>query len=140
VIGARSEATAETLTALMSLVAPAAPVIVVDPTEAELIKLCSNAMLAAKVSLANELALVCEAFDVPWDSVKRGVAADPRIGPSHLNVTADRGFSGGCLPKDLDGLIEASRSADHVPLLLEGVAEFNRMIRRVVLLVGSEAE
>jgi 3-hydroxyisobutyrate dehydrogenase-like beta-hydroxyacid dehydrogenase len=139
VVGARSASTAGTLVALISLVAPAAPVIVVDPTEAELIKLCANAMLAAKVSLANEMALVCEAFGVVWERVQAGVGADPRIGSSHLDVFPERGFSGGCLPKDLDGLIDASRSAGHVPPLLEGVAEFNRMIRRVPLLEGAES-
>jgi UDPglucose 6-dehydrogenase len=140
VIGARNTPTAETLTALMSVVAPAAPVILVEPKEAELIKLCSNAMLAAKVTLANELALVCEAFDVEWSRVQEGVGADVRIGSSHLDVNPERGFSGGCLPKDLCGLISASRSAGHAPVLLEGLAEFNQMIRRVALLAGSQGE
>jgi UDPglucose 6-dehydrogenase len=134
VIGARNTPTAETLTALMSVVAPAAPVILVEPKEAELIKLCSNAMLAAKITLANELALVCEAFDVTWDGVREGIGLDSRIGSGHLRVSEERGFHGGCLPKDLEGFIAASTAAGHVPLLLQTVVDFNRMVRRVAAL------
>ena len=129
VIGARSRSTAQTLGALMRLVAPTALVVAVSPTEAELIKLCSNAMLAAKVSMANELALICEAFGVAWTVVEAGMGADTRIGPSHLSVNPERGFSGGCLPKDLDGLIEASRRAGHPATLLYQLARFNRAVR-----------
>ena len=79
------------------------------PTEAELAKLAANAMLAAKVSMANELALVCERFGVEWSNIQSAVGLDRRVGLDHLTVTTDRGFGGGCLPKDLDGLIAASR-------------------------------
>jgi UDPglucose 6-dehydrogenase len=140
VIGARTPTSLESIRALLRVVAPAAPVVAVTPIEAELIKLCSNAMLAAKVSLANELALVCEAFGTGWDRVREGVGLDTRIGSAHMSVSEQRGFSGGCLPKDLDGLVTAARKAGHVPLLLQGVVDFNRMIRRVDLLATSEAQ
>lgn len=128
VIGARSPATATALSELVALLAPAAPVVVVTPVEAELVKLCSNAMLAAKVALANELAEVCSMFGVEWPRVQRGVGLDRRIGPGHLTVTPQRGFGGGCLPKDLDGLIAAAAAAGYLPRILEEIARFNREI------------
>lgn len=130
VIGSRSREAAELLAELLSRVAPTAPVIVLTPTEAELVKLCSNAMLAAKVAMANELSEVCRRFGVAWAQVQEAVGLDRRIGPNHLTVTPERGFGGQCLPKDLDGLIAASNGAGHFPGLLDALAEFNRQVRR----------
>jgi UDPglucose 6-dehydrogenase len=129
VIGTRSPEVATLLVELMAKVAPEAPALVVQPIEAELSKLCSNTLLAAKVAMANELSDVCDAYGVPWSRVKGVVGLDRRIGPDHLSVTRERGFGGACLPKDLDGLIAAASSAGHSPPLLDALASFNRRIR-----------
>ncbi len=137
IIGAASDAAGSTLQELLQRVAPFAPVLRVRPIEAELIKLCSNAMLAVKVSFANELAEICERFGVAWSRVQPGVGLDRRIGPDHLLVSPERGFGGACLPKDLDGLIAASRAAGYEPSLLAEMAEFNVRIRREALAEGN---
>lgn len=129
VIGTTSPEAAAALGEIMSRTAPGAPVLHVTPLEAELIKLCSNAMLAAKVSLANELADICELAGAAWPRVKAGVGLDRRIGPDHLTVSPERGFGGECLPKDLDGLIASSRDLGHEPAVLAAIAGFNRRIR-----------
>jgi UDPglucose 6-dehydrogenase len=131
VIGSPSNEAATILTELMSRVAPTAPVLVVRPLEAELIKLCSNAMLAAKVTMANELAEVCARFGALWPRVQAGVGLDRRIGPDHLTLAPERGFGGSCLPKDLDGLIAASRQLGYEAPVLRAIADFNRAIRKV---------
>jgi UDPglucose 6-dehydrogenase len=137
VIGAATDAAGSLLQELLQRVAPNAPVLRVRPIEAELIKLCSNAMLAVKISFANELAEVCERFGVAWSRVLPGVGLDRRIGPDHLLVSAERGFGGACLPKDLDGLIAAARGAGYDPTLLRAMAEFNVRIRREALAEGN---
>lgn len=129
VIGAPTEDAGAVLADLMSRISPAAPIIRMRPIEAELVKLCSNVMLASKVALANELALICGRFGVQWGSVQSAVGLDRRIGPDHLSVTSRRGFGGGCFPKDLDGLIAASRETGHVPTVLVEIAAFNRRLR-----------
>jgi len=139
VIGARSEATHRLLASMMVLVAPNAPVIAVSPVEAELIKLCSNAKLAAKVALANELAPICEGFGVDWN-IRHGIGADRRIGMSHIELTPERGYGGGCLPNDVDGLIAAAGRGQLAPSLLERVAESNRMGRPRAAREGVPAE
>ncbi|HEX6972029.1 MAG TPA: nucleotide sugar dehydrogenase, partial [Limnochordia bacterium] len=78
-------------------------------TEAELIKLASNAMLAAKIGVANELADWARALGASWEVVARGVSLDPRIGAAGLQ--AGLGFGGPCLPKDLAGTIAAAAAA-----------------------------
>lgn len=137
VIGARSPQTAATLAGLMKTIAPEAPVIVLEPAEAELVKLCSNAMLAAKVSMANELSDVCARFGVQWSRVQGVVGLDRRIGPDHLTVTEERGFGGECLPKDLDGLIAASRRAGYEPTLLGRIAQFNKSLRPEAVVIDA---
>ena len=129
VVGARSLEAKEALRDLLVKIAPDAPFVLVSPIEAECIKLCSNAMLAAKVSLANELALVCDAFGVQWNDIKDGVGLDRRIGVDHLSVTAERGFGGACLPKDLNGLITAADRAGFRPSILSAITAFNDRIR-----------
>lgn len=133
IVGAHDPQVATTVAERLRLVIPTAPVIFLTPTEAELVKLCSNALLAAKVSMANELAEVCRSFDVSWSRIQGAVGLDRRIGPDHLTVTPERGFGGECLPKDLDGLIAASRAAGYAAPLLEAIAEFNRQIRSAAL-------
>jgi nucleotide sugar dehydrogenase len=129
IIGARSSQVATILGELIGKVAPEAPVIAVPPIEAELAKLCSNALLAAKVAMANQLSDICERYEVSWSRVKAVVALDRRIGPDHLSVTGERGFGGACLPKDLHGLIAAADSAGRTAPLLRAIADFNRRIR-----------
>jgi nucleotide sugar dehydrogenase len=129
IIGSRSPETAAILGDLIGRVAPGAPVVVVTPSEAELAKLSSNALLAAKVAMANQLADVCEQFGISWSRVKAVIGLDRRIGPDHLSVTEERGFGGACLPKDLDGLIAAAESTGPSPFLLRALADFNRSIR-----------
>jgi UDPglucose 6-dehydrogenase len=140
VIGARSGEAATMVADLLTRVAPTAPVVVVSPTEAELVKLCANAMLAAKVAMANELFEVCRRFGVSWSRIQGVVGLDRRIGPDHLSVTPERGFGGACLPKDLDGLIGSASRAGYVPTLLQELAEFNRRVRRNARRVGERAD
>lgn len=130
VIGAPTPEAAAILAGLMALVAPAAPQVVVRPDEAEMVKLCSNAMLSAKVAMANELHEICSLYGVAWTRIQAAVGLDRRIGPDHLTVTPERGFGGECLPKDLNGLIAAGRETGYEPDVLAAIAAFNRRVRR----------
>jgi UDPglucose 6-dehydrogenase len=129
IIGARSSEAGTILRELLATVAPEAPAVFVQPIEAELTKLCSNVLLAAKVAMANQLSDICEHYEVSWPRIKSVVGLDRRIGPDHLSVTEERGFGGSCLPKDLDGLIAAAETVGCGPQLLEAIAEFNRRCR-----------
>jgi UDPglucose 6-dehydrogenase len=129
VVGAATAEAADAIVDVMRTVAPVAPVLVMSPIEAELVKLSANAMLAAKVSMANELALICERFGVGWSKVQPAVGLDRRISPDHLTVTSKRGFDGGCLPKDLEGLIAAATAQGEHARLLSEIARFNAAVR-----------
>lgn len=79
----------------------------ITATEAEIIKYGGNVHFARKVNFANMLNLLCEELEVSYENVRHGMAADFRIGDSHLDVNHGgyRGFGGYCFPKDLDALI-----------------------------------
>ena len=78
--------------------------------EAELAKYATNAFLALKVTFANELFDLCCALDIDYEAIREALAADLRIGPSHLDVFEGgyRGYSGASLPKDTKALLHLS--------------------------------
>lgn len=83
------------------------PVLFTSRCNAELIKCCSNAYLALKISFANEVANLCDAFDATADDVLRGIGYDQRIGAQFLRPGI--GFGGPCFEKDV-------KSMEHVAL------------------------
>jgi UDPglucose 6-dehydrogenase len=69
-----------------------------DLETAELAKVSANVMLAARISLVNLLAEVCEVASADVGDLTTILGLDERIGSKFLNPGL--GFGGGCLPKD----------------------------------------
>jgi UDPglucose 6-dehydrogenase len=78
------------------------PVVFTSRCNAELIKGCSNAFLALKVTFANEVANLCDATGAVADDVLRGIGYDHRIGRHFL--VPGIGFGGPCFTKDLKSI------------------------------------
>ena len=97
--------------------------IIMDTKSAELTKYAANAMLAARISFMNEMALISEAVEADIELVKLGVGLDQRIGKKFLNPGI--GYGGSCFPKDLNALIYSAKQFNIDLELLSAVQSVN---------------
>jgi len=106
------------------ILAAGVPAIRTDLATAELAKVSANVMLAARISLVNLLAEVCEVADADVGDLTRILGHDPRIGS--LFLTPGIGFGGGCLPKDTRAFVARAEEL--------GLGEAVSVLREVDLL------
>jgi UDPglucose 6-dehydrogenase len=92
---------------------------------AELCKYMENAFLATKVAFVNQFYDLAQGFGVDYDELRELWLADERVGRSHTIVTAERGYRGRCLPKDMRAIIQAAKAGGGAPLL-EAVDRYNQ--------------
>jgi len=97
--------------------------LVMDTESAEMTKYASNAMLARRISFMNEVAELCERVGANVENVRRGMAADVRIGGHFLFPGV--GFGGSCFPKDLKALQHTGIVNDMPMRILESVSAVN---------------
>lgn len=95
-----------------------------DPPSAEFTKYAANVMLATRISLMNEFALICEHVGADIMQVRRGIGTDSRIGMSYIYAGA--GFGGSCLPKDVKALSRMAIDANCPADILDAVNNVNQ--------------
>lgn len=102
----------------------ACPIVSVDTTTSETIKIVTNAYLCTLITFWNEVSLITKNLGVSSTAVGRAAMLDERVSPygAALHGAA---FAGRCLPKDLDALIKLSESLGHDPLVLKAVQQLN---------------
>lgn len=95
--------------------------------DAELVKYGGNCFLYFKVIFSNVLYDLAEKTGLRWNDVKEAIAADPRIGPSHMDPvhksghagakeSGGRGAGGHCFIKDFAAFSELYNRAVKDPL------------------------
>jgi UDPglucose 6-dehydrogenase len=132
VIGSKSKKAIEALKELFEpFVRTGNPVLVMDERSAEMTKYAANAFLATKISFMNELANLCEVVGADIDLVRRGIAADPRVGK--LFLFPGVGYGGSCLPKDVKALLKTAEEHGNRLRILGAVDEVNENQKTVLL-------
>jgi UDPglucose 6-dehydrogenase len=104
-----------------------APVLTMPAIDAAFAKLGSNLFLATKISFANELASLCDAYGAQVDHVIAGMSYDSRIGGKFLR--AGVGFGGSCLPNQVTMTVRSASLAGVPSPLLAAVDEINHRQR-----------
>jgi UDPglucose 6-dehydrogenase len=106
---------------------------------AELCKLMENSFIATKVMFCNEFYSMAKHYVIDWHELREIWLADPRVGRSHTYVyPKNRGFSGKCLPKDLNNLAYHNKHAKLIKFLLKYNTEMREGYENSVPLLGDE--
>lgn len=99
--------------------------------DAEMTKYAANAMLATRISFMNEIALMCDAYGVDVENVRKGIGSDRRIGFSFIYPGI--GYGGSCFPKDVRALISMGHKIGMPTPLFEAVDSRNETQKTVLV-------
>jgi len=125
--------TAEAEVALRELYEPFVrsgnPILFMDIASAEMTKYAANAMLAARITLMNQFAVLCDALGADIGHVRLGIGSDGRIGKQFL--FPGPGYGGSCFPKDVSALVATARDAGAPLVVLEAVHAANAQQKQV---------
>jgi UDPglucose 6-dehydrogenase len=126
VIGEEDERSGDTLASLYREFYGEAipPLMRTSLANAEMIKYATNTFLAARISLINTFANICQL--IPGTDIKavaEGIGLDKRIGPHFLN--AGLGYGGSCFPKDVRAITKHAERLGYPSPLLKSIDEIN---------------
>ncbi len=129
ILGTQTPAAEKTLRSLYS--GQAAPVVVLEPREALMVKYASNAFHALKVAFSNEVAAVCEKTGVDAGAVMNVFCQDTKLNISRRYLMPGFAFGGSCLPKDVRAILHAGKECDlQLPLIAATLLSNQGVIER----------
>jgi UDPglucose 6-dehydrogenase len=110
-----------------SVLHSSAPIMLCTATEAEIIKYCENYWITQRVDYWNDVYEICTILGGNFERVREGLVLDPRLNRTHSNVYPhNRGWSGKCLPKDMNALAYIMRKVGFPLETLECLIKKNK--------------
>ena len=129
VLGTENLAAQETLRSVYSELF--APIFLLKPKEALMLKYASNAFHALKVAFANEIGMVCQQAGVDAETVMKIFCSDTKLNISRRYLMPGFAFGGSCLPKDVRAILYAGKERDlQLPLISAILASNEQVIER----------
>lgn len=95
-----------------------------------LAKYFRNSFLATKVAFFNQIYDLADKMGLNYELIRDVVSEDNRIGRSHTDITAERGFGGHCFPKDTMAITETAKKHNSRLTLIEEAIKYNNEIRK----------
>ncbi len=134
ILGGRPEDTALAAYYWQLVLHPNSRIREVSGKTAEVCKYMENSFLGIKVSFVNEFAAVARKMGIDFNILREAWLDDPRIGRSHtFAYPHNPGFSGKCLPKDINSIVHYSRNVVGRPMkLMESVLKINAEVRKEI--------
>jgi GDP-mannose 6-dehydrogenase len=105
-----------------------APIFVLEPKAALMVKYASNAFHSLKVAFANEIAAVCQHTEVDAEAVMNVFCSDTKLNISRRYLMPGFAFGGSCLPKDVRAILHAGKSLDLNLPLIAGILSSNEQV------------
>jgi GDP-mannose 6-dehydrogenase len=102
-----------------------APVHVVPPAVAEMVKYVANTWHATKIGFANEVGRVAKAFGVDGRTIMGLIAQDTKLNVSPVYMRPGFAYGGSCLPKDVNALLHYAAEMNVPTPLLSAVPASN---------------
>jgi GDP-mannose 6-dehydrogenase len=131
ILGTESAAAETTLRSLYA--EQSAPVFVLKPRDALMVKYACNAFHALKVAFANEIGAVCQHAEVDAEAVMNVFCSDTKLNISRRYLMPGFAFGGSCLPKDVRAILNEGQQLDlHLPLLAGILSSNDEVIDRAV--------
>jgi len=95
-------------------------IMMMEPIEAELLKIALNSLYLIKVVFGNELYDICKKYKADYYKLFEAFKLDKQIKINHLDPLFEgyRGAGGKCLPKDIKFLIQAAKKKFIFPKLI----------------------
>lgn len=131
IFGGESETVSKIAEFWRRVLTASAPIMLCTAREAEIIKYCENLWIMQRVDYWNDVFDVCQTLGGEFTRVREGLVLDPRFSRTHSNVYPhNRGWSGKCLPKDMNALAYTMRKAGKTLGVIEHQIEKNALIVR----------
>ncbi|MGE3180534.1 MAG: hypothetical protein AB7N71_02810 [Phycisphaerae bacterium] len=103
-----------------------------DAMTAEVAKYMENAFYAVKVTFVNEFYDIAQAHGVDFNMLREVWLADTRISRDHTFVYPEnRGFSGKCLPKDCNAIVQSCQERGYLPKFMQATLDINEDFLRL---------
>jgi UDPglucose 6-dehydrogenase len=99
------------------------PIFFLDIPSSEMTKYASNTFIAARISLINEIAQLCELVGADVEKVRMAVGSDKRIGQQYIYPGV--GYGGSCFPKDVQALSQTGKKHGLTMPVTDAIEETN---------------